>query len=155
MPRHWLFKSEPGVYSIHDLARDGRTGWNGVRNYQVRNFLRDEIRPKDRVLFYHSSSEPPGVAGLAVVASSGTPDLSAQDPASEHYDEKATKEEPRWYQVDLAFEETFARLVPLRELATTPGLEQMLVHRKSRLSIQPVTPEEFRIVVALGRRKDR
>ncbi|MBK9384097.1 MAG: EVE domain-containing protein [Planctomycetes bacterium] len=153
MPRHWLFKSEPGVYSIDDLARDGSTGWDSVRNFQVRNFLRDEIRPKDRVLFYHSSSEPPGVAGLALVVKPGYPDLSAQDPASDHYDEKATPEEPRWYQVDLAFEEKFARLVPLRELATAPGLEEMLVHRKSRLSIQPVTAEEFRIVVGLGRKR--
>jgi predicted RNA-binding protein with PUA-like domain len=153
MPRHWLFKSEPGVYSIDDLARDGSTGWDGVRNFQVRNFLRDEIRPRDRVLFYHSSSEPPGVVGLAVVVKPGYPDLSAQDSASDHYDEKATPEEPRWYQVDIAFEEKFARLVPLRELASTPGLEEMLVHRKSRLSIQPVTPEEFRIVSALGRKR--
>lgn len=153
MPRHWLFKSEPGVYSIDDLARDGRTHWDGVRNFQVRNFLRDEIRPKDRVLFYHSSAEPPGVAGLAVVVSAGYPDPSAQDPRSAHYDPKATPEDPRWYQIDVAFEERFARFVPLAELAGTMGLESMLVHRKSRLSIQPVTPEEFRIVVALGRGK--
>lgn len=151
MPRHWLMKSEPGVYSIDDLNRDGVTGWDGVRNYQVRNFLRDDIKVGDLVLFYHSSAEPPAVAGIARVVKEGYPDLTAQDPRHDHYDSKATTEDPRWFQVDVAFVERFVRPVPIRELASTAGLEEMLVHRKSRLSIQPVTPEEYRIVLKLGR----
>ena len=151
MARCWLMKSEPEVYSIHDLARDGKTSWEGVRNYQARNFMRDDMRPGDRVLYYHSNTDPTGVAGLARVASRGHPDPSARDPESEYYDEKASDEDPRWYMVDVEYEEAFPRVVTLDELRRTPGLEKMLVINKSRLSVQPVTDEEYRIVVRLGR----
>jgi predicted RNA-binding protein with PUA-like domain len=151
MPRNWLMKSEPGVFSIHDLRRDGRTGWEGVRNYQARNFLRDDARPGDRVLFYHSNADPPGVAGLARIARAGYPDPTALDPESEYHDPKASEADPRWYTVDIEFEEAFPGLVSLDDLRATPGLEKMLVINKSRLSVQPVTDEEFDIVVRLGR----
>ncbi|HEV3049533.1 MAG TPA: EVE domain-containing protein [Longimicrobium sp.] len=151
MPRNWLMKSEPGVYSIHDLRRDGRTGWEGVRNYQARNFLRDDAQPGDRVLFYHSNADPPGVAGLARIARAGYPDPTARDPASDYFDPKAGDDDPRWYTVDVEFVEAFAAVVSLDTLRATPGLEKMLVINKSRLSVQPVTDPEYEIVVRLGR----
>ncbi len=149
--RCWLVKSEPGTYSIDDLRRDGATFWSGIRNYQARNFLRDDVRRGDEVLFYHSSASPPGVAGLARVASDARPDETALDPDSAGYDPKASADEPRWYGVDIAFVERFGEIVPLARLRRTPGLEDMLVARNSRLSVQPVTPAEFEIVRALGR----
>ena len=151
MAKHWLMKSEPGVYSIDHLARDGSTSWEGVRNYQARNFMRDDMRPGDPVLFYHSNADPTGVAGLARVSRTGYPDPSARDPQSEYFDPKAGDEDPRWYMVDVAFEERFPRVVTLDELRAAPGLEKMLVINKSRLSVQPVTEQEYGIVVRLGR----
>jgi predicted RNA-binding protein with PUA-like domain len=151
MPRNWLMKSEPDVYSIEDLRRDGRTSWEGVRNYQARNFMRDDAQPGDNVLYYHSNADPPGVAGVARIARAGYPDRTALDPSSDYYDPRATENDVRWYQVDVEFVEAFPRLVSLDDLRRTPGLEKMLVINKSRLSVQPVTDEEFRIVVALGR----
>ena len=147
--RHWLMKSEPGVYGIDDLQRDGRTHWEGVRNYQARNFMRDDMQPGDRVLFHHSNADPTGIAGLARIATRGYPDLSALDPASHYYDEKATEADPRWVLVDVEFERKFPRVVTMDELRATPGLEKMLVINKSRLSVQPVTPEEFETVLGL------
>lgn len=144
-------KSEPDVYSIDDLARDGSTSWEGVRNYQARNFMRNDMRVGDRVLYYHSNADPPGMAGLARVSRAAYPDPSARDPASEYYDEKATDEDPRWYMVDVEFVEKFPRLVTLDELRATPGLEKMLVLNRSRLSVQPVTDAEYETVVRLGR----
>jgi predicted RNA-binding protein with PUA-like domain len=149
--RYWLMKSEPDVYSIDDLARDGKTHWEGVRNYQARNFMRDDMRPGDRVLYHHSNADPTGVAGLARIASRGYPDPSALDPKSHYYDEKATPDDPRWVMVDVEFEEKFPHVVTMDDLRAAPGLEKMLVINKSRLSVQPVTKEEFEIVVKLGR----
>ena len=151
MSRFWLLKSEPGAYSIQDLERDGRTSWEGVRNYQARNFMRDDMQPGDGVLFYHSSADPPGVAGVARVCRAAYPDPTARDPESGYFDPKASDEDPRWYMVDIEFEERFPRVVPLEELKRTPGLEEMLVTTKSRLSVQPVKPEEFEVVLRLGR----
>jgi len=151
MPRNWLLKSEPEVYSIDDLQRDGQTTWEGVRNYQARNFLRDDAQPGDRVLYYHSNADPPGVAGLATVARAGYPDPTARDSGSDYFDPKASDQDPRWYMIDVAFEEKFPAVVSLDALRQTPGLEKMLVINKSRLSVQPVTDEEFEIVVRLGR----
>lgn len=149
--KHWLMKSEPDSYSIEDLERDGRTAWTGVRNYQARNLMRDEMSVGDPVLFYHSSSNPPGVVGVARVASEPYGDATALDPRSDYYDEKATEQEPRWYLVDVEFVERFPRTVPLAELKDTEGLEEMVVTQRSRLSVQPVRPEEFEIVRRLGR----
>ena len=150
--RYWLMKSEPDVYSIDHLARDGVTPWEGVRNYQARNLLRDEIHVGDGVLFYHSSTQPPGVAGLAEVVRESYPDRTAFDPASPYFDPKSTRDAPRWFVVDVRFVERFPAVVPLSVLHETPGLEDMRVIKKGmRLSVQPVTPEEWDIVVALGR----
>ena len=152
MPRHWLMKSEPEVFSIDDLAREGSTTWEGVRNYQARNFMRDDMRPGDPVLYYHSNADPTGVAGLARVSRTGLADPTALDPESDYFDPKATAEDPRWVMVEVEFVERFPRVVTLDTLRATPGLEKMLVINKSRLSVQPVTDEEFEIVVRLGRK---
>jgi len=150
--KYWLMKSEPGEFSIDDLKRlpGGTEHWDGVRNYQARNFLRDEMKRGDAVLFYHSGKNP-GVVGTAKVAREGYPDFTAQDPRSDHYDPKSSEEDPRWYMVDVTFEKKFTRQVPLAELRKTPGLEEMLLLKKGmRLSIQPVTKDQFDIVVSLG-----
>jgi predicted RNA-binding protein with PUA-like domain len=149
---NWLLKSEPSVYSIDDLRRDGRTAWEGVRNYQARNYMRDTMRAGDRVLFHHSNASPPGVAGLAEVVREAYPDPTAQDPASPYFDPKASAEDPRWFLVDVGWTETFPALVPLDLLRATPGLEQMPLLNRSRLSVQPVTDAEFEIIASLGRR---
>ena len=147
----WLLKTEPSVYSIEDLRRDRRTGWEGVRNYQARNFMRDAMREGDRVLFYHSNAAPPGVAGIAEIVRAGYPDPTARDPDSPYFDAKASDDDPRWFRVDVGFVEAFPRFVPLDLLRATPGLEKMLVINRSRLSVQPVTDAEFEIVARLGR----
>jgi predicted RNA-binding protein with PUA-like domain len=148
---HWLFKSEPDSYSIEDLRREGSTFWDGVRNYQARNLMRDDMRVGDPVLFYHSNSEPLGVAGIARVSREAYPDHTALDPESPYFDPKAGNDDPRWYMVDVEFVEAFPRVVSLDEIRATPGLEKMPLVNKSRLSVQPVTPEEFEAIVALGR----
>ena len=150
--RYWLMKSEPDVFSIDDLARDGVTPWEGVRSYQARNLLRDELRVGDGVLFYHSSTQPPGVAGIAEVVHESYPDRTAFDPKSPYFDPKSTQDNPRWFVVDVRFVERFPAVVPLAVLHMTPGLENMVVLKRGmRLSVQPVTEDEWRIVVALGR----
>ena len=152
--RYWLLKSEPDSFSIDDLmAAPGRTThWDGVRNYQARNFMRDDMKVGDLVLYYHSGAEPPGVAGIAEVVREGYLDHTALDPRDAHFDPKSTPEAPIWTMVDVRAVERFARLVALPELRATPGLERMvLLQRGSRLSVQPVTAAEFEIVRALGR----
>jgi predicted RNA-binding protein with PUA-like domain len=151
--RYWLMKSEPDEVSIDDaLAMPKQTvAWTDVRNYQARNFMRDAMQVGDGVLFYHSSCAVPGVAGLAEVASTSYPDDTQFDPSSKYYDPKASKENPRWMLVDVRVTEK-TRLVPLSELRAHPDLTGMaLLQRGSRLSITPVTPEEWKIVVALAR----
>lgn len=137
--RCWLMKSEPDVYSIHDLRRDGSTAWTGVRNYQARNFMRDEMRVGDLVFFYHSNAEPSGIAGLARVSRSAYPDATAFDPGSEYYDEKSSPSKPVWVHVDVAFECAFDRILPLDALRGETALSGLLVlKRGQRLSVQPV-----------------
>jgi predicted RNA-binding protein with PUA-like domain len=150
--RYWLMKSEPDSYSIDDLRRDGTTCWDSVRNYQASNFMRDDMKVGDRVLFYHSNAAPPGVAGVAEVVRAGYPDHTAQDPASERYDPRATREKPRWYMVDIAFIEKFDIVLPLDQLKARRAFDGMLVTGKSRLSVQPVTKQHFDAVVKLARR---
>lgn len=151
--RYWLMKCEPAAYTIDDLARDGKTSWEGVRNYQARNFIRDEMQEGDGVLFYASNADPSGVTGLASIARAGYPDAFAWKKGHKYFDAASTKEAPIWYSVDLAFAERFPGTVSLDTLKSTPGLENMMVTKKgSRLSIQPVTKTEFDIVTRLGRR---
>jgi predicted RNA-binding protein with PUA-like domain len=154
MPRkHWLTKCEPAAYTIDDLERDGVTSWEGVRNFQARNFLRDEMQVGDGVLFYASNADPSGVTGLAEIARAGYPDHLAWKKGHKYFDPKSTKDAPIWYMVDLRFVERFPAVVPLETLKHTRGLEKMMVIRKgSRLSVQPVTKSEYDIVVRLGRR---
>lgn len=135
--KHWLMKSEPEEYSIDDLKRDGTTWWEGVRNYQARNFMRDEMKVGDKVLFYASNADPSGVTGIAEVSHEARPE----------------KSDPTWCAVQLRFVEKLPHTVPLDTLKSTRGLESMVVTRKgSRLSVQPVTKSEFDIVVKLGRK---
>ncbi|HQX81742.1 MAG TPA: EVE domain-containing protein [Vicinamibacterales bacterium] len=151
--KYWLMKCEPAAYTIADLKRDGRTSWEGVRNYQARNFMRDQMQEGDAVLFYASNADPSGVTGLATIARAGYPDHLSWKKGHKYFDAASTKEKPLWYMVDLAFEEEFAGTVPLETLKATPGLEDMKVIQKgSRLSVQPATKSEYDIVVRLGRK---
>lgn len=149
--RYWLMKSEPDVFSFDDLmARPKRTEpWEGVRNYQARNHLRD-MKPGDRALFFHSSTNPPHVAGVVEIASAPRPDETALDPRSEYFDPKATKEDPRWVLVDVRGLRKLERPVPLSELRETPALRSMVVVQNTRLSVQPVKAAEYRKVLSLG-----
>jgi predicted RNA-binding protein with PUA-like domain len=151
--KYWLMKSEPDVFSFADLKKRPKKTepWNGVRNYQARNFMRDEMQPGDLILFYHSSCEVPGVAGIAKVSSSPYPDSTQFDPMSEYFDPKATLEVPRWFLVDVSFESDLKRHVPLTELKEQKKLAQMrLLQQGNRLSILPVTREEFMYIKKLG-----
>ncbi len=152
--RYWLFKNEPDCFSIDDLenAPGQTTGWEGVRNYQARNFLRDEVKKGDEVLFYHSNVSPPGVVGVCKVVRDGYPDPTALNPTSQYYDPKSASDRPRWYMVDVKLTKKLVRIIPLSTLKQTPGLENMMVTQKgSRLSIQPVAAEEWAVVMALAR----
>ena len=147
MTNYWLMKSEPDVYSIDHLARDKKTYWDGVRNYQARNFLRDRMKPGDKVFFYHSNAEPPGIAGVAEVAGKGYPDPSQFDSKDVHYDPASKKENPAWFCVDLKFVKKFPRVIALEELKKIKGLEKMpLLQRGQRLSVQPVSAKEWEII---------
>ncbi|MGI9305900.1 MAG: EVE domain-containing protein [Gammaproteobacteria bacterium] len=144
--RRWLFKSEPGEYSIDALAQDRRDWWTGVRNYQARNFMRD-MRPGDGALFYHSSCAEPGVYGAAKVSAAAAPDPTQFDPQSEYYDPKATPAAPRWFCAQIEFVKKFARPLLLSAIRQIPELAEMhILRRGSRLSITPVTAAEWRVI---------
>lgn len=145
-------KSEPEAYSIDDLAAEGTTHWDGVRNYQARNLMRDEMKVGDRVLYYHSRLRPPGVVGVAEVVEEAYPDHTSWDPDSNYFDPKSTPEEPRWFMVDIAFVRKFDRMVSIDELKEYPELADMVLLNRSRLSVQPVTPEEYEFIVDLAER---
>ena len=150
--RFWLFKSEPGAYSIEDLKKDKRTFWDGVRNYQARNMLRDEIENGDRVFFYHSNANPPAIVGVARVVRSGYPDHTQFEQGHPKFDPKASADNPRWYMVDIAFEKEFEEPLPIDRLREIPELEGMELLRKgSRLSVQPVTADEWETIIKLTR----
>jgi predicted RNA-binding protein with PUA-like domain len=152
--RYWLMKCEPEAYTIEDLERDGTTTWEGVRNFQARNSMRDDMKKGDGVLFYASNAEPSGVSGIAEVSKPGYPDTYAFVKGHKYYDPKSDPDNPTWYMVDIRFVERFPEVIPLATLKETPGLEKMVVNQKgSRLSVQPVTKEEFEIVKRLGRKK--
>lgn len=152
MARYWLMKSEPSVYSIDDLRKDRQTYWDGVRNFQARNFMRDDMRPGDGVLFYHSNADPSGVAGVAEVCRSGYPDFTAWDKNDVHFDPKSPEHKPLWQMVDVRFIEKFASFVTLEALKTEPRLQGMLVLKRGmRLSVQPVEKKHFDLVCQMGR----
>ena len=150
--RHWLLKSEPEAFSYADLERAPRstTAWGGVRNYQARNLLRDELAAGDLVLYYHSNAAPSGVAGIARVVRAGYPDPTQFDPSAEAFDPASTPAAPRWFAVDVAAVEPLARFVTLAELKAEPRLAGMVLLARSRLSVQPVTPAHWAVVCALG-----
>jgi predicted RNA-binding protein with PUA-like domain len=153
-PNTWLMKSEPDVFSIDDLKAQKTSPWDGVRNYQARNNMR-EMKVGDLVLFYHSNAKPPGVVGIARVCAEAYPDHTAWDPASKYFDPKSTPDAPRWEMVDVEYVETFPRMIPLEELKADPDLEGMVVTRRSRLSVTPVDHAHFRHIVRLGGAKTK
>ncbi|HET9679541.1 MAG TPA: EVE domain-containing protein [Gammaproteobacteria bacterium] len=153
--QYWLMKSEPGSFSIDDLqnAKNQTTSWDGVRNYQARNMMRDDMKTGDNVFFYHSNCSEPGIVGTMTVSREAHPDFTALDPEDHHYDPKSTRENPRWCMVDVRFKSRFAKTVTLAEMRATPALEEMLILRRgNRLSITPVTKEEWRYICAMGKR---
>jgi predicted RNA-binding protein with PUA-like domain len=150
MAKYWLMKSEPHVYSIDDLARDGSTHWDGVRNYQARNFMRDEMKQGDRVLYYHSNTKPTAIVGTAEVVRESYPDFTAFDSKSNYHDPKSNPNSPRWFMVDIAFLEKFPHPVTLEEVKKHSSLQDMVLVKSGRLSVQPVKPEEYEVIVQLG-----
>ena len=151
MPSFWLLKCEPNVYSIHDLARDGKTGWDGVRNYQVRNFMRDTMKPGDLGVFYHSNAAPSGAAGVLEILQVGLPDPSQFDRSSAYHDPKSDPKDPTWLMCEVGFVEAFSQVVPLERLRDEPALAGMqILNRGNRLSITPLTKAEFDAIRALG-----
>lgn len=152
--KYWLMKSEPDVFSIDTLKKDKTTWWEGVRNYQARNFMMKDMQVGDEVLFYHSNAEPPGVAGLAKISKTAEPDATQFDKKSEYYDAKASKEKPIWFCVQLAFVEKFDELVSLADLRANEKLADMVVLQKgSRLSVQPVEKKHFDLVKKMASSK--
>jgi predicted RNA-binding protein with PUA-like domain len=150
VPRHWLFKSEPDSYSVDDLARDGRTEWSGVRSFQARNLMR-EMKPGDLGFFYHSSVAPPGIAGICEVVAAAHPDSTQWNKRSEYYDRTSKRDDPKWWCVDVAFVRKLPRYVPIDELRAIPELAFMPLLRKGqRLSVQPVAPQEWELILKLG-----
>jgi predicted RNA-binding protein with PUA-like domain len=143
-------KTEPDVFSIDDLKSQKTTSWEGVRNYQARNFMRDEMKKGDLVLIYHSNTKPPGIAGIGVVSKEAFPDHFAWDKKSKYYDPKSTKENPRWMMVEVKFKKKFDELVSLSELKEIKSLEDMLILRKgNRLSITPVEKRHFEQIIEM------
>lgn len=146
--KYWLMKSEPSVYSIDDLQHEGKTHWEGVRNYQARNFMRDDMQIGDLALFYHSNAKPPGVAGVMRVCSKPYPDHFSWNPESRYFDPKSTPDNPRWVMVDLQFVEKFPILLSLDEIKAAPELDGILVAKRGmRLSIQPLARNHFEWIV--------
>jgi predicted RNA-binding protein with PUA-like domain len=151
--RYWLMKSEPSSFSIDDLAHatNQTTSWDGVRNYQARNLLRDEVKVGDGVLFYHSSVDPPAAVGTATIARAAYPDPTQWDSKDHHHDPDSPRDAPRWFVVDLKLDKKFPRPVPLGELRANPDLDGMVLLRKgSRLSVQPVSTAEWKTICKMG-----
>lgn len=149
---HWLFKSEPTCFSLEDLKNlpDATEHWDGVRNYQARNFLRDQIKLGDRVFFYHSNTAEPAIVGIAQVVREGYPDWTAFDPENDHFDPRSAPEKPIWYMVDVRFVRALPRPITLAELRGIPALAGMALLNRSRLSVQPVREEEWDLILKLA-----
>jgi predicted RNA-binding protein with PUA-like domain len=147
---YWLMKSEPDAFSIDDLERVGTEPWDGIRNYQVRNMIRDEMKPGDRAFFYHSNTKVPGIVGIMDIVSEARPDPTAFDPDEKYYDPKSDPDKPRWLLVDVKYVRHTKRVIPLPELKADPALEEMpLVRRGNRLSIMPVTEDQWEHILSL------
>ena len=154
--KYWLMKTEPSAFSIQDLANSKKqtTHWDGVRNYQARNFMRDDMKVGDRVLIYHSNAKPPGVAGTAIVSKESYPDHTAWDKNDKHFDPKTDKDNPRWFMVDVKLDEIFDEEIGLPTLKETSALKDMVLLQKgSRLSIQPVKKKEFDTILKMAKAK--
>ena len=146
--RKWLMKTEPDVYSINDLLQDKVTHWEGIRNYQARNFMMKDMTIGDDVLIYHSNAKPPGIVGLGKVSSEAYPDFFAWDDKSKYFDPKSPESKPRWFMVDISFQSKFNRLISLDELKQDDNLTDMMVIKKGvRLSIQPVSEQDFNYIL--------
>jgi len=144
-------KSEPDVYSINDLERDGREMWDCIRNYQARNMMRDDMRIGDEVFFYHSSCKEPGISGIARVASEPYPDPTQFDTDSKYFDPKSSEDNPRWVLVDVEFVRKFEKTITLAEIKAHPGLDDMILTRRgNRLSIMPVSDEHWHLILTLA-----
>lgn len=149
--RYWLMKSEPDVFSIDDLKKVKKEPWDGVRNYQARNFMRDDMKIGDKILFYHSNCDVPGVVGLAEVSKEAFPDHTAFDKKSKYFDPKSDPDNPRWMMVEVKYKKKFKRTVSLKEMKDIKKLEDMrLLQRGNRLSVMPVEKKEFEHIVKLG-----
>lgn len=147
---HWLMKSEPDAFSIDDLKRKGQEAWDGVRNYQARNFMRDGMRVGDKVFFYHSNCAEPGIVGVAQVATDAYPDPSQFDPKSKYFDPASSRDNPRWMLVEVKFVKKLKRTISLKELQADPALIEMpLVRKGNRLSVMPVGAAEWRHILTL------
>jgi len=153
--RYWLLKSDPDTFGLPHLRRSKNrtTCWDGVRNYQARNLLRDQLQVGDGVLFYHSRAAPPAVVARAKVVRAGYPDPEQFRPSSEYFDAQSERGAPRWFAVDIQLERELDRPVTLPQIRETAGLEEMVLVKRGRLSVQPVTPTEWKIVLALGKRR--
>ena len=151
--KYWLLKSEPDVFSLEDLKNcpNQTEPWDGIRNYQARNLMRDEMKVGDQAFFYHSRQAEPAIVGTVRVVREAYPDHTSWDPSSKYFDEKSSAENPRWLMVDVQFESEFSRPVTLKELRSVPELKEMFLLRKGmRLSVQPVTEEEFQLILAIA-----
>lgn len=150
---YWLFKSEPKDYSFTDLMNEPNqtAEWDGVRNYQARNFLRDDVKNGDKVLFYHSNVVPPSVIGTAEVVKEGYPDFTAWDPGSKHYDPKSNPENPRWFMVDIKGQTELVRPITLAEIREKPSLQEISLFTRPRLSIHPINQQEWEIILEMSR----
>jgi predicted RNA-binding protein with PUA-like domain len=148
---YWLFKTEPDVFSIEDLVNSPQstTRWDGIRNYQARNFLRDQVKIGDQVFIYHSQCKPPGIVGLAKVTVAAYPDPAQFDPESKYFDSQSKSQEPRWFSVDIQHRKTFKEPLSLPQIKQIPGLQEMVLLRQGRLSIQPVSAAEAKVLLAV------
>lgn len=150
--QYWLMKSEPDVWGIDHLAKekDKTCEWDGVRNYQARNIMRDDMKKGDKVLFYHSNAKPSGVAGIARIVKEGYPDHTAFDKKAKYYDPKSDPENPRWFMVNIKLVKKFKQVIPLQDLKEVPELKDMVLLNNSRLSVQPVTEAEFECICKMA-----
>lgn len=153
---YWLMKSNPSFFGIEDLARLGTDHWDGVRNYRARNFMRDDMKEGDKVIFYHSSAKPSGVAGIMTISRTGDPDPTQFHPEHRHYDPIATEESPRWYMVDVTFEQAFKETLPLSALKSIPALEDSLLLKKGcqQLTVIPLEPKHWHAIMDMAEALD-